>query len=234
MLGGSRRNAKTGATFWIVVLAVIFLGAITFAIPPAPFDIDKNVERGFLVGHSRFSEQLAEQLVNDGYTYLAIELTQARLDHGDDTFWRRHFQNVDRRRLPIWGWVDVSQGPEQARSVIEDHDMRRLAGLFVAGRDAAPVAQDLRRWLEWKLTGDARKDFRIVPVVRFGAEQPQKGDAVALTEKDFVANQQKLALEPDGGFLPILIDDQLDAAAIRAAREASDGRYLVAGVAIPD
>jgi len=220
MLGGSRRIAKTGATVWIVVLAVIFLGAITFAIPPAPFDFDKNVERGFLVGHSRFSDQLAEQLVSGGYTYLAIELTQARLEHGDDTFWQPHFRRVDRRRLPIWGWVDVSRGSEHARNVIEDHKLRRLAGLFVAGRDAVQVARELR--------SVTRDDFRIVPVIRFGAEQPQEGEfAVALTEKDFVANQGRFDL-------PVLIADQLDAAAIRAAREASDGDYLVAGVAIPD
>jgi len=217
MLGGSRRNATTGAAVWIVVLAVIFLGAITFAIPPAPFDIDKNVERGFLVGHSRFSEQLAEQLVSGGYTYLAIELTQARLERGDDTFWRRHLDDVALRRLPIWGWVDVSKGSGHAQSVVRSVN---LTGLFVAGRDAVQVAREL--------SSVTRDDFRVVPVIRFGAEQPQEGEfAVALLEKDFVANQGRFDL-------PILIADQLDAAAIRAAREASDGRYLVAGVAIPD
>ncbi|MHC4135626.1 MAG: hypothetical protein ACYS0K_11645 [Planctomycetota bacterium] len=222
MLGGSRRSVPTGGTFWIVVLALIFVVAIAFAIPPAPFDIDRNVERGILVGHSRFSEKLAEQLVNDGYTYLAIELTQARLEHGDDTFWRRHFQNVDRRRLPIWGWVDVSQGPEHARNVVHKVNQvgLKLAGLFVAGRDAVQVARELR--------GDTRNGFRIVPVVRLGAVQPQEGEfAVALTGKDFVANQGRFDL-------PVLIADRLDATAIRAAREAADGHYLVAGVAIPE
>jgi hypothetical protein len=218
MLGGSRRIAKAGATVWIVVLAVIFLGAITFAIPPAPFDFDKNVERGFLVGHSRFSDQLAEQLVSGGYTYLAIELTRARLEHGDDTFWREHFKAVASRRLPIWGWVDVSKGSGHAQSVVRSVN---LTGLFVAGRDAVQVARELR--------SVTRDDLRIVPVIRFGAVLPQEGElfAVALTEKDFVANQGRFDL-------PILIADQLDAAAIRTAREASDGDYLVAGVAIPD
>ncbi|MHC5050062.1 MAG: hypothetical protein ACYTGK_05560 [Planctomycetota bacterium] len=90
MVGGWKRNLPTGGTFWIVVLSLIFVGAIAFAIPPAPFEIRKDVKRGFLVGHSRFSDQLAEQLVNGGYTYLAIDLTQARLERGEDTFWRQH------------------------------------------------------------------------------------------------------------------------------------------------
>lgn len=217
MVGGWKRNLPTGGTFWIVVLSLIFVGAIAFAIPPAPFEIRMDVERGFLVGHSRFSDQLAEQLVAGGYTYLAIDLTQARLERGEDTFWRRHFRHVASRRLPIWGWVDVSRGSEHARNVVRSVN---LAGLFVAGRDAAQVARDL--------AGGMRDDFRIVPVVRFGAAQPEEGDfAVALTEKDFVANQGRFDL-------PILIADELDAAGIRAAREAASGDYLVAGVAIPE
>jgi hypothetical protein len=217
MVGGWKRNVPTGGTLWIVVLALIFVGAIAFAIPPAPFDIDPDVERGFLVGHSRFSDQLAEQLVNGGYTYLAIDLTQAPLERGEDTFWRRHFRHVASRRLPIWGWVDVSRGSEHARDVVRSVN---LAGLFVAGRDAAETARELR--------GDTREDFRVVPVVRLGSAPPQEGGyAVAMTEKEFVANQGRFDL-------PILIADQLDAAAIRAAREAADGHYLVAGIAIPD
>jgi len=206
-----------GATFWIVVLALIFVGAIAFAIPPAPFDVDKSVERGFLVGHSRFSDRLAEQIVSDGYTYLAIDFTQARLDRGEDTFWRRHFRDVKSRRLPIWGWVDVSQGPEHARAVLRSVN---LAGLFVSGRDAVKVARDLR--------GESREDFRVVPVVGFDAAPSQDGlFAVAMTEKDFVANGDEFDV-------PILIAHQLDAGAVRAAREAADGSYLVAGIAIPE
>ena len=217
MLGGSKRNVPTGGTLWIVVLALIFVGTIALAIPRAPFDIDKNVERGFLVGHSRFSDQLAEQLVSGGYTYLAIELTQARLERGEDTFWRRHLEIVARRRLPIWGWVDVSQDPEHARNVVRDVN---LAGLFVAGRGAVKVAQKLRK---------AHGDFRIVPVVRLGAVQPQKGKfAVALTGKEFVAKQGEFELR----VLPVLIS--LDDAEIRAARAAADGHYLVAKTTIPD
>ena len=207
----------TGATFWIVVLALIFVGAIVFAIPPAPFDVDTSVERGILVGHSRFSDRLAEQLVSGGYTYLAIDLTQARLDRGEDTFWRRHFRDVAARRLPIWGWVDVSAGPEHARGVVRSVN---LAGLFVSGRDAVKVARDLR--------GERREDFRVVPVVRFGAAPSQEGVfAVAMTEKEFVAHGDEFDL-------PVLIAHQMDAGAVRAAREAAVGNYLVAGIAIPD
>jgi hypothetical protein len=217
MVGGWKRSGTTGATFWIVVLALIFVGAIAFAIPPAPFDIDPRFERGFLVGHSRFSAPLAEQLVSEGYTYLAIDLTQARLERGEDTFWRQHLRRVASRRLPIWGWVDVSAGPEHARDVLRGVN---LAGLFVAGRGAEQAARELRR--------DARDDFRIVPVIRLGAALPADGEfAVALAEKDFVADQGRFDL-------PILIADQLDEAAIRAAREAAGGNYLVAGIALPE
>lgn len=217
MLAGSRRKVPTGATFWIVVLALVFVGAIAFAIPPAPFAVDKSFERGFLVGHSRFSDRLAEQLVAGGYSYLAIDLTQARLDRGVDTFWRRHFRDVAARRLPIWGWVDVSKGPQHARAVARSVN---LAGLFVSGRDAAKVAADLR--------GERRDDLRVVPVVRFGAPSPQDGEyAVTMTEPEFLAHQGECDL-------PVLIAHQLDAGALRAAREAATGDYLVAGIAVPD
>jgi hypothetical protein len=220
MLGGSRRNVPTGATFWIVVLALIFVGVSAFAIPPAPFDVDKSVECGFLVGHSRFSVRLAEQLVSGGYTYLAIDLTQARLDRGEDTFWRPYVREVKDRRLPIWGWVGVSAGPEHARGVVEYLRSVNLAGLFVSGRDAVKVARDLR--------GRVREDFRVVPVVPFDAAPSQDGlFAVAMTEKEFVAHGDEFDL-------PVLIAHQMDAGAVRATREAAAGNYLVAGIAIPD
>lgn len=217
MLREPRRGVPTGGARWIVALAVVFIGAIAFAIPPAPFDVDRTFERGFLVGHARFSDQLAEQLVGDGYTYLAIDLTQARLDRGEDTFWRQHFRHVAARRLPIWGWVDVGERPAHAREVVR---AIRLAGLFVCGRDAVEVARDLE--------GVTREGFRVVPVIRLGAAQPPEGEfAVAMTLQEFVADQDRFDL-------PVLIADQLAADAVRAAREAAGGHYLVAGVAIPD
>jgi hypothetical protein len=217
MLRGSQRSAPTGSALWIVVLALIFIGAISLAIPPAPFEVEKEFERGYLVGHSRFSDRLAEQLVAGGYTYLAIDLTHARLDHGEDAVWREHLRSVASRRLPIWGWVDVTRNPEHAQGVARGV---KLAGLFVAGRGAVQVAEELR--------GVTRSDLRIVPVVRLGVAQAVEGEfAVALTDKEFVANQGRFDL-------PILIADQLDAAAIRAAREAAGRHYLVAGIAIPD
>lgn len=216
MVGGWKRPVPTGGTFWVVVLSLVFVGAIAFAIPPAPFEIDPGVERGYLVGHSRFSDPLAEQLVGDGYTYLAIDLTQARLESGEDTFWRRHFRDVASRRLPIWGWVDVSRGSAHAKDVVRNVN---LAGLFVAGRNAVQAAQEIR--------GQVRDEFRIVPVVRLGAAPPEGEFAVAMTGEEFVANQDRFDL-------PVLVADQLDAAAIRAAREAAAGDYLVAGIAVPD
>jgi len=212
----------TGATLWIVVLALFFVGAIVFAIPRAPFDVDQSVERGFLVGHSRFSDRLAEQLVSGGYTYLAIDLTEARLDRGEDTFWRRYVRVVTDRRLPIWGWMGVSAGPEHVRGVVRIVNRRKVkfAGLFVSGRDAVRVARDLR--------GEIREDFRVVPVVPLDAAPSQEGlFAVAMTEKDFVAYGDEFDL-------PVLIAHQMDAGAVRAAREAAAGNYLVAGIAIPD
>lgn len=216
MVGGWKRTVPTGGTFWVVILSLIFVGAIAFAIPPAPFEIDPSVERGYLVGHSRFSDQLAEQLVGDGYTYLAIDLTRARLERGEDTFWRRHFRHVAARRLPIWGWVDVSGGTAHASDIVRSVN---LAGLFVVGGNAVEAAQELR--------GRVRDDFRIVPVVRFGTTPPEGEFAVAMTEKEFVADQDRFDL-------PILLADQLDASAIRAARGAADGDYLVARIAVRD
>jgi hypothetical protein len=57
---------------------------------------------------------------------------------------------------------------------------------------------------------------------------PQAGEyAVSMTEQRFIDHQGEYDL-------PVVVAHRLDAGARRAAREAADGDYLVAGIAIPD
>ncbi|MHC4548669.1 MAG: hypothetical protein ACYTEZ_07810 [Planctomycetota bacterium] len=220
MLGGLRKTVPTGSGPWVAVLAVVFLFSMAFAIPAAPIEVEpevkaQRVRRGFLVGASLISERLAEQLGREGYTYLAIDLTRARLDR--EELWRTHFDRIAKRRFALWGWVDVRDGLEQARGVVRSLN---LEGLYVYGPDAAAAARTLARV--------APQGIAILPVLRLqDAAPPDETYAMAMRPEEFAAR----AGEYDW---PVLLADQLDAAGIEAACAKVGGNYLVVGIAIVD
>ena len=69
---------KPGTTIPLVAtVAIVLLGAIAFAIPPARLAISvKTGQLGYLASHAQFSTVMASQLANDGYNMLAIDLTE--------------------------------------------------------------------------------------------------------------------------------------------------------------
>lgn len=211
MLGTPKPAPRAGSGLHVTVLAVVMLGAMAFAIPPAPIKTTKDgFERGLLVSHMRFSDLMAEQIANNGYTYLAIDVTLA--DTSRDALWRAHLDVVESRRFDVWGYCDLrGEGEEQARAIVRSLN---LAGLFVYGPDAVRQAAALRR---------ERAGLRVVPIVRPGGAPPKGEHAVALDRSAFVATDAKL---------PVLIADQLDAAAVADARKQAKGSYLIADVAI--
>ena len=205
----SAGSRSTGSPFLIGLATVVILGAMVLAIPPASIKGDRG---GYLVRHSRFGERLVEQIAGQGYGYLVLDLSGARLD--DDALWRKHLEGVDRRRFPVWGWIDERTGASSARELVKD---QKLAGLFVYGADALSRARALR---------GAKPDLKVIPVLAFGDPRPEEGAfAVAMNHERFLAGA--------GGVpLPVLIADQLDAARIETARAAIDGDYVVARVTL--
>lgn len=212
MFGGSQQPAARGSSALVTVLTLLALGAMATAIPPARLTPRvTGVERGYLVGSASFSDMLAEFLNGNGYTYMAIDLTKVSVRGGE--IWRAQFDDVS-RIFPVWGWVDVRGGIEQARKVAASLP---LSGLYLYG--AKPEdAEALRA---------ANPGLRVVPVVRFGETWKGKGDAaVALPPGKFA--------EAPKGHLPVLLVERLSDAERATARAAAPGDSLVCSIAILD
>jgi hypothetical protein len=205
MFGGLDQPAATKSAALIGGLTVLALAAMASAIPPARLVPEvTGVERGYLVSGAGFSDVLAELLNGDGYTYMAIDLTKAPLSDG--SIWRAQFDGAS-RIFPVWGWVDVRDGTEQARKAAASLP---LAGLYLYG--GKPEDADFVR--------AAKPGLKVLRVVR-GVE---KGDAVLLALDQFGADAE--------GRLPVLLADRVGAGAVATARAKATGNYLVCSIPI--
>jgi len=211
MFGGSTQPSARGTPALVAGLTILALAAMATAIPPARLTPKvTGAERGFLVSGASFSDMMAELLNGNGYTYMAIDFTRARLHGGE--IWRVQFDGVS-RIFPVWGWVDVrAGGTEQARNVAASLP---LSGMFLYG--AKPSDVDAVR--------AAKPGLRVVSVIRAG--EAGEGDvAVALPPERFPAEA--------GGRLPVLLANRLDEAAIEVSRAKATGDYLVCSMPILD
>ncbi len=213
MFGRPPQSAPRSAAALVTGLTILALGAMAAAIPPARLTPGvTGFERGYLVSGAGYSDVMAELLNGNGYTYIAIDLTHAKLRSGE--IWRVQFDDVS-RIFPVWGWVDVRGGLEHARSIAASLP---ISGLYLYG--GKPEDADQVR--------AAKPGLRVVPVVRAGEAWTGKGDvAVALPLERFTA-------EAADARLPVLLADLLDEAAIDAARARAPGDYLVCSIPILD
>lgn len=208
MLRATSNPFRAGRTAPVILgLAVVILGAMAFAVPPAPIPAGDN--GAYLIGHGRLSAQLADQLSRADYAALVIDFTGANL--GEDALWRPHFRAVDRRGFPIWGWVDLDGelehgGMDQARAVARSE---KLAGLYVHGHGAVDAAELLDR-----------PNLKVIPVI--GADDtPPSGDYAVVVDLDgFLAGKS-------GDAVAVLDAAGLSLADLERARDAADGRRLV-------
>ena len=133
----SRASAPAGSAWIVTALSALFLCVIAFAIPAGPIAVaSPGALRGCLVGHGRFSDRMAEQIARSGYTLLAIDLSSAQV--GDDPQWVEHLSIVERRRYPVWGWIDLRQAGDKVGPLLRGHS---FAGFFLYGKGAASAAK---------------------------------------------------------------------------------------------
>ena len=209
MLGSPLKALPGGSAPLIAGLAVVLLAAMAAALPPSPIAVKPEVaERGYLVRHTALSDRLAELKASDGYTFLAVELTNARFD--GEAMWREHYDLVSRRRIPLWAWVDVTNGVEKAHEALRSFT---VPGVFVYGRDAAAVAAAMRR---------ERPALPVIPVLPAGSA-PAEGDVALVTEPGRFAEVSK-------GAIAVLVADRMPAGEVRDLRRAAEGRYVVSEV----
>jgi hypothetical protein len=209
MLGGKEPSSR-GTPALVTGLTILALGAMAAAIPPARLaPKTAGVERGYLVGSASFSDMMAEFLNGQGYTYMAIDFSRVTLKGGE--VWRGQFDAVS-RIFPVWGFVDVRKGAEQARKVASSLP---LSGIYLYG--AKPEDVDAVR--------ASKPGLRVVPVVRAGETWPGEGDIATAFPP------AKLA-EAKGAKLPVLLVEQLGAAEREAARAGLSGDYLVCSIAL--
>jgi len=216
MSGAVSDSGSRGTLCLVTICTIVFLGAMVFAVPSAPIETSvTGALRGYLVGHSRFSESMAAQIARNGYSFLAVDLTNARLE--GEALWADHFRSVGARRFPTWGWVDLKRGTGDLEKRIR---ALNLAGVFLYGPGAEQVAEQLRA---------AHGGLTVLPVVRFRDLGPaDAGDtAVAMEHREFLENAS-------GEKFPVLIADQLNLEQIEDARAAAPGDYLIARVAVLD
>ncbi|MHC4338863.1 MAG: hypothetical protein ACYSX0_01435 [Planctomycetota bacterium] len=216
MSGAASDSGPRGTLYLVTLCTLVFLGAMAFAVPSAPIETSvTGARRGYLVGHSRFSESMAAQIARNGYSFLAVDLTNARLE--GEALWAEHFRSVGARRFPTWGWVDLQRGTGDLEKRIR---ALNLAGVFLYGPGAQQAAELLRA---------AHGGLTVFPVVRFRDLGPADAGecAVAMEFEEFLENAADEAF-------PVLIADQLDLEQIEDARAAAAGDYLIARVAVLD
>jgi len=187
----------------IGALTVVFLGAIAYALPSARLQTElTDAQRGLLVSHAGFGAGLASQANLDGYSYLAVDLTNAR----SGGIWAEELRAVA-KIFPVWGWVDVARSSDlaQVKGV-------QLNGLFLYGATPEQVTA----------VADANAGLEIVGVA---AGKGPDGFAVTLTPDRFAAEAAETGL-------PVLLAGGLDMAGVRAARAGVEGDYLVSMIAM--
>jgi len=213
MLASPLKALPGGTAALIAGLTVVLLAAMAAALPPSPIAVRPDtVERGYLVRHSMMSDRLAELKAAEGYTFLAVDLTDARFDD-PQALWRDHFDLVAQRRFPLWAWVDVTRGAGQAHEVLRS---LTVSGVLVYGKDAVDVAAALRR---------ERPALNVVPVLPVGSA-PIDGDYAVVAEPDRFADVSA------SGAMAVLVADQLPMTKVQELRRAAEGRYVVAEIPI--
>jgi hypothetical protein len=208
---GPTAEAPKGSAALIAGLTVVLLAAMAAALPPSPIEGKPGAaERGYLVRHGSLSDSLAELKAAEGFRYLAVDLTGARFT--EDALWRRHYDMATRRRFPVWAWVDVSAGLDQARTALQSLS---VAGILVYGKDAAEAAAALRA---------ERPALRIVPVLHGGDAPPAEGEYGLVVEKGgFAASRPEREI-------PVLVADRLAAREVKDLLAAAKGPCLVSEI----
>ncbi|HEX5137021.1 MAG TPA: hypothetical protein VFY93_08625 [Planctomycetota bacterium] len=212
MFGGSEQTSSRGAPALVTGFTILALGAMAAAIPPARLaPTVTGVERGCLVSSASFSDMMAEFLNGQGYTYMAIDCTRVPL--GTSDAWRRQFDAAS-RIFPVWGWVDMRGGVEQARKVAASLS---LSGLFLYGAKPGDV----------EVVRAAKPGLRVVPVVRAGETWAGEGEAATAFLPANLAGAASAKL-------PVLFADQLSPAERSAARATLKGNYLLSTISVLD
>lgn len=211
MLGGSLLTKAPKSASTITALAVIFLGAVAFAIPEGPIEVTTDAPRGMLVAHVDVSDDLAVQLAKSGYSFLAVDLTGGDVSEGSHL--HRHLRNVA-RRFTLWAWIDARAGAARAQRVLERFPFK---GVFLYG----PGASDAAR----ALSGDERNDGLVVHAVHRADAAPEVAACVAYPPAAFPG---------EGVTMPVLLAETLGMREIEEARARAAGGYLVAPVRVPE
>jgi len=154
---------------------------------------------------------MAEFLNGQGYTYMAIDCTHVPVASGD--VWRRQFDRAS-RIFPVWGWVDVRGGVEQARKVASSLS---LSGIFLYGAKPGDV----------EAVRAVKPGLRVVPVVRAGETWSGSGEAATAFRGANLADAASANL-------PVLLTEQLTPAQRDAARAALKGNYLISTISVLD
>ncbi|MGQ0613209.1 MAG: hypothetical protein ACT4PV_05670 [Planctomycetaceae bacterium] len=204
-----------GASRVIAGLAVLFLGAIAFAIPPAPIEIRVKERRGYVESFSRFSDRLADLLAGDGYSFLALELQGA--PGGEAAFWKEQLERVQKRRFKVWGWLPASMELARARELVL---MLQLEGLLVYGPGSGTTAASAASW---------KPGLKVLEVV--DEKDPRAADAacVAVSPEGFAAAGDRPAGASATGRAPmrVLKASSLTALQLRELRAKATGDYVI-------
>jgi hypothetical protein len=214
MLAPAMERPPKGTARVVAAMAVLFLGAIAAAVPPPPIEAGTAQRRGYLESFARFNDDLAYYLARDGFSFLALDLATA--DPSADAHWREQKRRVDRRRFPVWGWLDASLPHDRAERLVRE---LRLDGLFVFGEEPAALAAAARAW---------RSGLEVVEVVPETSDRARGAPAVAMGLETFEASFTDPASPFRQTRFRVLLAGSLDRSLIDKARGVATGDYLVA------
>jgi len=209
----ARQPAPKGAARAVVFLTVGFLGALAFAIPPAPVDVQASERRGYVESFARFSDRLADLLAAGGYSFLALDLASA--PSGSADFWKTQLARVQKRRFKVWGWLPSGMDRARAEKLVQDLN---LEGLFVGGPDAAAAAAAASSW---------KPGLPVLEVVDERDPRAPSASCVAMSPETFAACFRDPGARLRDVPMKVLRAGGLDAGRVLALRAGATGDYLV-------
>jgi len=188
----------------IAGLTVLFLGAMAFAIPPAPIEVSVEERRGYVESFSRFSDRLADLLAGDGYSFLALDLQGAPA--GDAAFWSAQLEQVQKRRFKVWGWLPAGMELARARDLV----LRlQLEGILVYGPGSAATSAAAASW---------KPGLEVLEVVDEKDPRAATAGCVALSPANFTAATARMRVLKASG---------LNARQLMELRAPASGDYVV-------
>lgn len=214
MLGPAIERPPKGTARVVAAMSVLLLGAIAVAVPAPPIEVRVPERRGYLESFARFNDDLAYYLARDGFSFLALDLATA--NPSAEAHWREQKRRLDRRRFPVWGWLDASTPRDRAEQLVRE---LRFDGLFVFGEDPSALADAARAW---------RPGLEVIEVVPETSNRARGAGAVALGLDAFKASFADPASPYREARFRVLLASRLDRLQIDEARAVASGDYLVA------